>query len=477
MRVFEEKDGASVRRALTGLITSDGVLSRTTPHWDGELFAPDWANTIADWCVDYHNKHGRAPGRDIEGLFAAWASEGRRDRSLVSAVESFLSDLSEEYEKTGPVNVDYLVDEAAKYFNKVRLSRLAEKVKADLDAGRVDRAQERAESHHKIELGAGAVLDLVRDEHSFDDVFDDKEEPALFTYPGAAGEFFNGILERESFLCFIAPEKTGKTAWLIDMSYRAVRAGCKVAYFQLGDLSARQAKERFAQRMCHRPVRRKNGYWPKKALRPKVLIPPSVAEEAEGKCAVVKHEVWEFDHPLTKGEFEKAQRKIRKDVLKDRSVHLRLSSHLTASLSVMQMKAILDSWALDGWSPDVLVCDYADIFAPPKGRMEPREQVNTSWKQLSAIRLEYHCCLITATQANAASYAKRLMDRRNFSEDHRKMGHCTAMCGINVTGEEKEKGLCRLNWFICRDKEYSSRKALYVAGDMALTEPCMVSSW
>ena len=108
---------------------------------------------------------------------------------------------------------------------------------------------------------------------------------------------------------------------------------------------------------------------------------------------------------------------------------------------------------------------------------DTRDQVNETWAALSAMRLARHCLLVTATQSDAGSFEKGLLDKRNFSEDRRKLDHVTAMCGINQRAEEKERGVCRLNWVNLREGEYSHKRTVHVAQCLDLANPAVLSSF
>ena len=60
-----------------------------------------------------------------------------------------------------------------------------------------------------------------------------------------------------------------------------------------------------------------------------------------------------------------------------------------------------------------------------------------------------------ALQSQAKGFTKKVLDRTDFSEDNRKFNHVSGFVGINVDANEKEKGLCRLNWIMNRNKPYN----------------------
>ena len=75
----------------------------------------------------------------------------------------------------------------------------------------------------------------------------------LAAHFGMLGEFLGREFGRDSFVAFMASSKRGKSFWLADLDYRAVRQGCRVVHFEAGDLSQRQVMRRFGMRVLRRP--------------------------------------------------------------------------------------------------------------------------------------------------------------------------------------------------------------------------------
>jgi replicative DNA helicase len=166
-----------------------------------------------------------------------------------------------------------------------------------------------------------------------------------------------------------------------------------------------------------------------------------------------------------------------KGKVKSKKSYLKLSCHPNSSISVKGIEGILQTWERVDWIPDVVVIDYADILAPLDGKADTREQINQTWKALRGMSQKLHCLVVTATQADAASYKVDTLTRSNFSEDKRKHAHVTGMVGLNQTKEEKLNGVLRLNWLDLREAEYTEYRCVHVAGCLALASPAMKSVW
>jgi RNase H-fold protein (predicted Holliday junction resolvase) len=461
-----KKEGAVERQVLIGMLVSDRVLARIAPRWTSEgLFASKWCNLVAGWCVKYHNKYGKAPRKSVVGMFESWADK-RDDPETVKLIERFLSSVSEEYAslKKG-INPDYLVDVAGAYFNETALRKLSRAIDGDISSGQVDAARDRVSRFSEVKIGSSAGVSLL-DASVIQDAVDNRSE-VLFRYPGAVGRFLGDAFARDSFVSFMGPEKSGKTWWLLDAAFRAMKNKVRVAFFEVGDLSQPQIMRRFYTRVCRRPLKKPRQFKP-------VLRPTKLEILPEGQYDVGQEVVRVTSDMKPKEILERNKRFV--DATGDPDI-LRVSVHPNDSISAAGIHAVVKEWSnQDGKPPGVVVIDYADIIAPPAGfQGESREAVNKTWKYLRRMSQEDHSCVITATQAKATAYAKEQLDMSDFSEDKRKFAHVTGMIGINVSVKDKPFGVTRLNWLVLREDEFVATKEVIVAGSLGLANPCMFS--
>jgi replicative DNA helicase len=156
---------------------------------------------------------------------------------------------------------------------------------------------------------------------------------------------------------------------------------------------------------------------------------------------------------------------------------IKLSTHPNSTLTVSAMDGFFTAWENEGWIPDVIVVDYADILAPETKGYEFRNQVNETWKALRRLSQEKHCLVLTATQADADSYDKRTQTMKNFSEDKRKIAHVTGLIGLNQDNDEKKAGIMRLNWLALREGEFNPVRCVHVGQALNIGRPAVVSTW
>lgn len=147
-------------------------------------------------------------------------------------------------------------------------------------------------------------------------------------------------------------------------------------------------------------------------------------------------------------------------------------------MSVSNIVSQLDIWeTFDGFVPDVVIIDYADILKGEPGdeRKETRDQQNGTWQALRALSQKKHCLVITATQTDAAAYDTKDLKLKNFSEDKRKYSHVTVMPGLNQTEEEKDRGVMRVNILLAREEVFDIRRMVHVLQCLQIGRPFIAS--
>ncbi len=461
-------ENARERTVLTGMIVSSVVLGKLAPRWEARMFASRYANLIAGWCIKHFQKYSEAPKKAIITYFELWA-KASQDRDTIQLISDFLSSLSEEHEVGEELNNNLVIDRASEHFNAVRLQKFKDVIEGCCLTGETDKAKVAIGEYKPFDFSGDYGVDVFNDKEAIAEPFRIVEVETLITYGGALGRFFRDAFSRDSFVALMAPEKAGKTWMLIDIAWRAMIERRKVSFFEVGDMSYQQLKRRLYSRAAKCPWRSETGEWPYVVKRPSKLTVTKDGPQVE-------YDRLTFPGPLNYALAEAACEKITREKLKSNQSHFRLSVSSNSSINVMGIREIVEVQISQGFIPDVIVIDYADILADPlPSHVDHRTQINTTWKQLRKLSQDFHCLVVTATQSDAASYDKKTLGMGNFSEDKRKHSHVTGTFGINVTPTEKERGVMRLNWIVRREGEYNSHACVSVAGCLALGDPCIRS--
>lgn len=459
---IDKVDGQTERRLLTAMVTSTDFLSQACSVIDLDLIDNPNTKLVAQWCIEYFNEYGKAPHKDIETTYHAWV-ESHPSSSDLELVHDLLEQLSDSYDDHDPINVPYMMDALRTFLQRKKLEKLREDIDYSLQTGQEDEAQQYVTSFQPIEISAGLGIDPLHDYDAWKRAFATVSKP-LFTFPGSAGTFFNHALTRDSLIGIQGPEKRGKTFWCIEFVARAIAERRRVAFFQVGDLSEGQVLIRLGMYWAMRPSRQD--------LCGHIKVPDAIHKPTSDDAddLSVDYHTKHCRAPLTFKACGAACRKVmRQHGLNPNKCYLKVSVHSNSSINVRGIEAILAQWEMtEGFIPDVIVIDYADILAPEDPREQPRDQANATWKALRRLSQERRCLVISPTQADADSYGRRTQTMRNFSEDKRKLAHVTGMIGLNQTETEKEWGVMRLNWLVLRESPYNSARCLWVGQCLSL---------
>ena len=440
---------------IAGIATDPVVCSRVASIWTPEgLFSDPDLNMVAGWCFDYQQKHDAVPNGQLRSIFDRWADSDRVDDKRAEIVESKLLHVSDESVRLDMPPSEYILDVAGRLFNRVKLKRQWEQAEEDLDSGRIDEAVSRMASLTRVELGAGSLIKPAEDYDAWVEAFDPDQNQQLFGYPGKLNWMLGTSMCRDKFIAFMAPDKSFKSFWLLDSAFRGIRFRRRVAFFDTGDMTKGQVLKRMGIRAARRPLRAG-------------AIEMPVEINSEG---VVESETKTFTGDLDAADaFREFRRLTRKRDC------FRLCCYPNSTASVEKIRSVLEAWEREGWVADIVVIDYADIMAPPRGVRETLDQIDDTWKQLRRMSQELHCLVLTATQSNAAAYGDKakVLKRQHFSGRKTKLAHVDGMVGLNVNPKDKQSGVSRVNWVVNREFPYGEGYSMPVAGCLAIGNPAI----
>jgi hypothetical protein len=457
------------RDTVTALIVNDHVLGKVASHLRKEKypFRSKWANEVAHFCFEFHAKFGKAPRAAVRTWFYDYSRKAK-DEDTIDLMGRFLSSLDEDYQRLSrDLNSDFTIDRAAKLVTEIRIERLKDTLEETLEVADTDLAVEKLLAFHRVGFASDDVVAVLSDEAALLDAFSHEEADVLIRYPGALGEFFGDQLARDNFVAFLAPEKRGKSFWLIDAAWRAATIERRrTLFYSVGDMTQRQMLRRFGTRAAGRPIEASSIY-----------IPRSMRRNAEGRIVVDADREQFRDRIKTSEVLDAMFRVLEKTAHKDSLLRLKCTPNSTTSIS--DIDADIEEHVRNGFVPDVVVIDYMDILAPEpgSGHDDARHRINENWKAGRRLSQKHHVLALSATQSDAASYDQRRITRKNFSEDKRKIAHVTGMPAINQTDEEKNQGVFRLNWVALREAHYTESSEVTVAGELAIANPAIRSDW
>jgi hypothetical protein len=460
---LKEADFTVDRIILTHLIISKEYLEITKPFLKEHYFEVKAIRTIYRWCHDYYNEHSDSPGRHIMDVYIQ--NEPNLDDDEKVYLTGVLTKLSGEWEKRKEaMNLSYVIKRTIEWCKIRHAAQINERLSVSIKQQNVE-GIEAAARELQLEIleeekeETNPFLDTKR----WKEAFSNQQQEILFTLPSVWGEFMSEQLYRESFVAFLAPEKTGKSFMLQELGMQALREGLNVAVFECGDLTKLQRYRRWAQYLTGRPLRRlRKDDPPDKVF--KINYPLDFEGDVEVK------ELHNLTDQVALEAVEKWARRCEK-----RGGGIRLACYDNTTLTFKEMKRQLAEWEKEGFVPDVIIDDFLDIHAPENPKLDFRHQEIQKWKIARSISQHYHCCFITATQADAASYDKEHIGKKNFSESKDKYGQVTAIYAMNRTEEDEEMQQVRLSPLFIREGD--KKPEIKILQCLAIGRPYVRSDW
>ncbi len=456
------------KKIVTGMIVSSPFCRDIMPMLRLEYFDVDYARNVAGWIKSYYGRYKKAPGIHIQDIFNAKKIKMKEEVSEL--VGSFLLDLSEKYSlgEEGPFNSDYLVDQAQQYFKRQAMLRTTEITRGLLLDGKVEEA-EREWAKYK-----GIYKEVSKWVNPFSPEFVEKvleeEGQGLFSFPGKLGEL-TGPWKRGWLVSFMGPRKRGKSWFLMEVALWAVLSGLKVAFFSLemldtglgGRILTRMTSLAKQGGIFYYPVfdcvKNQDGTCNKKERINKVTLliegkKPSIDLTSKNykPCLMCRgrrdYSVanWWVSMDREKLSFNKAMEKLKGfETMYGLGDKFRLMTYppLRANLSTIEgdLEKIEE---FEGFVPDLIIMDYADILRPEVGEEITIESTGQTWIALKSLAADRKCCVITATQTNRKSGDKKNVRGTDVAWDIRKMDHIDLGYALSQTPYEKQEGVMRV---------------------------------
>ena len=456
---FVKYDGTDERLAVSALCLDTAVLSAIAPTLPANPFPSQWANTVTKWATDHFTQFGECPGaQGITARYTQWAESA--DTAVAEIVHKWLTGL-----EPSTLTPGYAIEMIGKLVQKTSVTRLRDQITNSIDRGVPDAAVSAVEAWVKPVLGSVADdgVYLLEDEDAVRQAFHTVQQEPLITLPGALGELMNPNFIPNALVGLLAPNKSGKSAWLLHLAWKAVTQGRRTVFFSLGDMTQAQIINRLLPKVCRCP--RHPGTY---------RIPTKV--EYKDKEPSVEFSIRQSGTGVTEEMAVKAFSAFRGENGK----RFRLVTHPAGSYSAFDLANQLERWAQSGWLPEVVVLDYADILNHPQGGSELRHKINATWTELRAISSRMDCLIVVATQSDTAGFGRWLLGKENFNECRRILDHCSSFFGLNTTEQERKLNLCRINPIAIREAEYLNDytgSCVVSAGCYRLQAPNILSGW
>ena len=487
-------DNRSERLMATGAIVSTQFLKEFVLVYKAKYVDSQFVKIILNWCTAYFKDYKEAPKLHIKDIFNVEQDKGKIPKDVIDLISDFLTEISTDFEKNDNFNYRYVLDQTINRFKEQAVKLISSDVEKQLGAGAVEDAEKTIQAFKAPANQINRGINPFTNTDAICDAYEECAKP-LFSLPGAVGELYNEHLIRDSFICLTGHEKVGKTFNLLEWCIFAAKSRCNVAFFEVGDMTQPQVIRRLGTRLTGRSDKHKycaprlcpvldclfnqmdQCYNKNRACKfglgfqmdfnkdfdlqkhtqniPKGYTPCTYCRD--NKLPDYKGSVWfaispSVEQATWRDALVAGKQFIKRMVGKDFKLVTYANSTCNTSTIINQ----LDSWeATEGFIPDVIAIDYADIMAPESQGLERRDQHDERFKALRRLSQERHCLVLTATQSNSEAYKQAVLNLRSYSEDKRKNAHITLMVGLNQTETEKAYGLMRYNIIAAREGDYS----------------------
>ena len=509
-KIIEEQDIRTEveRKIVIGLIMSTNFCSRIFQVYKPEYFELQYAKIIISWIKRYYKEYKKAPNKMIQDIYEIEKYD--LDFSIRRIVFRFLISLSRDFASDGEkFNVDYYFNLAADYFTQRETEILFDEGNKLLTLGRIGDAKNLIDASKSVKIGLTGSFRPF-DSHEIKIFESEGRGNRLFTFPGHVGRLF-GNFQRSWFVSVVAPEKRGKSWWLLEIAFQALVQGLKVFIFSF-EMNKHVLKNRIYKRLCALPDRdaldeiNEKGYlvYPVFDCRLNQLNKCNLAKRLSSfglytsserpvynlnmkykPCVYCRTRYPERYQPAYwfKGDRSKNKLMTTKrikskvdDFIEMFGDNLVVQSYPAFSANSNDIQRDLDYWDSKGFITDVIIDDYLDIHADePKGKFQDeRGKTNVRWK-MGKYMADTRCCLyVTADQATMKARKRRSVTQMDTSEDKRKDAHVDMKCAINQMPKENIDDVMRLSVLFNRHRKVLSKEVM-VLQKLSIAQPMLDS--
>lgn len=497
---------------ITGMIISDEFLSGIRPLWRPGLFRLPWTERVARWCVEFYDSYQSAPRRQIETLFQTHTRSGI-DPGTITAIETFLTGVSEHYARSDNFNVRYQLDRAEQHLRSEALNRLRDGVAVALTSGSVEEAERMVGEFTKIRReDMRPHYPLIDPEPAVQLLQRRERMDGLVKMPGLVGREL-GMLDRGQLWAILGETGAGKSWWLQMLGLLGAQTGYNVVRFDF-EMTAEQHALRVAIARTGRPD-------PVKAAAGVLLPMWDCFDNINGQCrrsertnecrAVLDTEqlarlvigknappgysacvacrgsnghsngfkpwpIYRFEQrpAITSDDI-----RHRAEVFRHRAGatgHYVVKQYPSGSMTVSDVRTVLKNLEYyEGITPDVIITDYADKMtaAAEDGY---RHKLREIWEGHKAWAQEFNALVITASQSNTVRSGREIR-QDSWGEAISKAELIDGGFAIIQNADDRRRQLYRCLNLKQRHDEFEAVRKVAVLSCLKIGRPYVDSDW
>jgi len=498
------------RRIITCSIVNTKYLQGIYPIMKIDYFQVPYARRIYGWVTEYYEKYKEAPFGHIQDIYYV-EKERLRSDAEADLIEGYLLDLSHRYEEAEEdFNIDYELDRAVEYVEIRDIMIRAEQSKALLMSGKLDEARTTIAGYRKVAGLTSNWIDPNDPEEVRKTLIKDQED-RLIRFPGQLGNLL-GWFRRGWLIAVQGPSKRGKSFWIKEIGFLALKNRLKVAEINL-EMSATQLKMRFYQRLSNMPtpddeedrylypvfdcVWNQDGSCANRNRTSSVVL---IGEGREGGIPVFgEHDRAYVPCSYYRGDrdgdyapavwYEEIERPGMEESNIVRSVNafgLMYGRNNYRAICYPRFRANIDDirrdldalYYTDGFAPDVIQVDYADILGALDRNTSTRDRIDLNWMGLAGMGTERHALVVTATHSNLRRVEGKKRQRAgDVSEDTRKVDHLDLLAALDQTEIEKTRGIMRIGKVAYRHGDCNPNSQVTVLQQLKTGQVALDSEW
>jgi replicative DNA helicase len=472
-----------------GMVVSTKFLQEIHSVYDSSYFRNSYLKKVSEWCFDYYESYEQAPCAEIKNIFETEQSRLLEEES--QAINNLLIKLSDQYEG-GSINEEYLLDRALLYFKERELELMVGNVQVHLSRGEVQEAEEQVSKFRRVQKEASGWIKPLDDNEVGE--FFDRQDEEFFRFAGQLGEFM-GPLDRGWLVGLAGGFKKGKTHLAREFGVMGMLSGLRVADFSL-EMNKNQSKERFYRRLTASGDEEGRFLYPVfdcllnqlgRCMRPErtnriVLrnnendLPDFDPNSPYKPCSACRHahpdlyvpNIWyeELDRPGF--EYHETSKRLAPfNRMYGHLLRMKIYPRFSANCSdIMRDLDILER--TEGFLPDIIIVDYADILAPEDKREVGIDKEDKTWMALARLASERHALVVTPTQVTRDALDSYLLQEGHMSKWIGKLGHVDMMLTVNQSEEEKRRGLVRMGIIAHRHRDFDRAATVMLLQQLSL---------
>lgn len=435
----ERIDLSETKKFLVQAITNTEFLRQIQNFAEPSLLPDTYSRLILQWCYEFYEQFHEAPKSTIQTIYEQKANYILKE-SDAQMIEAILSSISDEYAVSG--NLDYYVEQAEIFFNKMAIKDLQDKIGKLADRGRIEDAVNLISKFKKVERIVPQGVDLLQNDEAIEEAFSE-EEDKLFQLPGDLGHML-GSFNRGDLSAFMSPQKRGKTWGMMEIATHAMQTGLKVWFVSL-EMTRNQVIRRMWQQ------------WTDSVLEEKEVTIPFFDRDDNIRLRT------EYRKPMSVDDMRILRKKFRLAMKKSQ---FNVYSYPKHTFKVSDLRTLLEnSMMYKGEIPDVVVVDYASIMCPER-HGEKRFELDQIWADLSAIAVEFNIHVLSASQTGRATLS-RDVQQGDTSEANSITSHVSLMFALNQTSDDKSQSCLRYSCMFARHKEFLTTEQVVVLQNLS----------